>query len=222
MSQDQHKRRKKLEVEPFNSPEFKKLQSQWYSKLQKEGFKDIELMVDRNGFKRTRPAGTKYVNSDRDTRNEQLMVYNNYKTIDKAPGTEIIFSYYRLCRIFLTHGIFASKIHKTIFEKYSEGKSYREIAIEHNQALGNPPTKKQKTHGNSATALEHKLITKWNVSKIMEQNKKDLLNFHLTHPEGEYNYLSDLSSEHIPAILNPKWSPYLNTRRGKSKYGVSD
>lgn len=87
------------------TPEFKKLQEQWYKKLKKSGFKDIEQNEDR------------------------LMVWDstefqkNYSEI-KFKARE---SYYRMAEHFLTNHKFTSEAERYTWQLHSEGKSIREI-----------------------------------------------------------------------------------------------
>ena len=109
--------------------------------------------------------------------------------------TQSLFQYYRLARIFLSHGTFASKFHEFVFKMYADGLSYRQMIPHIRKKYSKRPR------------------SVYTISKIMERNKKDMLTFHLTHPEGEY-----LHATSVPELLDPTYSPHLKTKRGKSKY----
>ena len=181
------RKRKPIEI---GSVEFKNLQDKWYRKLQKSGFQDIELAIDRSG--RLIPGTDQPDYHDQ----RETLVGKFTRQETTSLDTNILFSYYRLCRIFLSHAQFRSRIHEKVFKLYAEGLSYREIA----RIL-------------DKTRRKHLARSVWYVSELMQDNKHDLLNFHLSHPEGEYLHAVD-----TPSILDPAYSPHLKTKRGKSKY----
>lgn len=102
----------KTRPEPRTQAEFAALQKEWYDYLAKTGFEDLEWVDHKTG----KGQGSDYL---------------------KSPSTYIAKQYdssveehYRKCRIFLAHGEIESKLLKYVFELYTDGKSYREIAKE--------------------------------------------------------------------------------------------
>lgn len=79
----------------YYTKEFRNLQSEWYDKLKKEGFEDIEWYNPKTGI----GHGSRFLKSKNipDTGN----IVRNY-----SPDVENL---YRLCRNFLAHGPFYSK-----------------------------------------------------------------------------------------------------------------
>lgn len=95
------------------TPEFKKLQTEWYNKLKAEGFKDLEPIEGRlvdgglDAFCPGRTTGFSY---------EERKLYNETKE-----------QYYRLAGHFLHDFKFANDFDKYVWELHSNGLSYRSI-----------------------------------------------------------------------------------------------
>lgn len=93
----------------FQSPKFKKLQSEWYKKLKVAGFEDAE----------TQKGALKEWHSFRFNKNSSNL------TIQEMQETA---TYYTKAEHLLNSFEFKSELHKTIWKLHSEGKSYREIS----------------------------------------------------------------------------------------------
>jgi hypothetical protein len=94
----------------MNSKDFKKLQQQWYKKLARSGFKDIERPNDKD---------------------EWLVIFDgeffrNSRRYDKAESTE---KYYTLARQFLHEHVFNTSLEKRIWAEFSEGLSIVQIGL---------------------------------------------------------------------------------------------
>lgn len=95
----------------YNDPAFIKLQKEWYKKLADSGFKDIEEFDEVRGS-----AAISFLK-------------RSCKDLAKKYN-DTTFFYYQLCRDFLSHGFFLSKIDHKIWQLHSEGVSIREILKE--------------------------------------------------------------------------------------------
>lgn len=92
------------------TPKFLKLQQQWYNKLKKKGFVDIEH--DEDHLK---------LSSER-------FVVRNSGAYANPTLTSAKFEYYNNCRKFMSTYLFKNKREKEIFEMHTEGISIRDIA----------------------------------------------------------------------------------------------
>lgn len=90
---------------PFNSKKFQQAKSEWYEKLRKDGFNDLEA-TENSSF--VRPVVV--------TSQTQKRKYHGG------------FDYYRWCNEVLERYQFKKDIHKKIFWLHTEGKSDRLIA----------------------------------------------------------------------------------------------
>ena len=179
-----------------NSLEFKLLKDEWYKVLKDSGFEDIEGYQDKSGLL---------------TASDQCVFHPDKKHIfvdpnviqsvawRSIPQAENQFNYFRLIRIFLSHGHFLSKIDRKVLENHEKSISYSQ-------------TVKQ-----FANSKYFPTISNESVSHIMRRAKFQMLGFHLTHPEGEYR-----GSEIVPFLLHPEYNPDLKNRRGINKYRKTD
>ena len=99
-------------MEQLNSKKFKALQSQWYKKLKKSGFEDIE-------------------NSKGDLKKYESATWNRntkHTTEERVESRKAKADYYRIAGQFLHDYLFETALDKKIWTLHSIGKSYRVIA----------------------------------------------------------------------------------------------
>lgn len=94
-----------------NSPQFKKLQKQWYEKLAKEGFEDIEQ-------------------TDGNLKVWTSHIHRSLQSLANPTLREAKETYYRLASQFLHEFVFPDQKTKKIWQMHSDGISYRHIAKE--------------------------------------------------------------------------------------------
>jgi hypothetical protein len=99
------KQKKKTKTEPFS---FEKLKKEWYTKLKKEGFEDIER----------HESATFALKSSS----------NKFNTADVARDYYAKSEYYSMARKFLHDYKFSSNLEKVIWEYHTEAISARDIA----------------------------------------------------------------------------------------------
>lgn len=119
---------------PFNSDAFKRLKAQWYSKLAKSGFEDIE----RN-------------------ENELILWHSEYFLGDRRHATAVVegkINYYRIAGQFLHDHAFNNAHEKEMWRLHAEGKSIRDIM----KVL--KKFSKRKVH-TVLTTLEAEMINRW-------------------------------------------------------------
>lgn len=90
---------------PFSTKKFKDLQSKWYDRLEKDGFKDIES--DENNL-----------------REWDTSIFGRYNQHTIGATEE----YYRLAGQFASTYEFSNKRERYIWERHSEGLSFNEIS----------------------------------------------------------------------------------------------
>ena len=104
----------------MKSKGFKKLQSEWYSKLKDEGFEDIEYLRDGE------PG--EWLKGNSKFASEEAALSMSLEETDEA---DIIYSttfdYYSQAAALLHTAEFESDIHQRVWEMHSEGLSYRKI-----------------------------------------------------------------------------------------------
>lgn len=93
----------------LGSDEFNKLQAEWYSKLSKSGFEDLEWVDSKTGIGQ---------NSD------YLRKSRNAGSLNYDEQTEL---YYAMWRNYVTHVKQGNKFDQLVVELHSEGVGYREI-----------------------------------------------------------------------------------------------
>ena len=106
----------------YKTPEFYDQLQEWYSKLEAEGFEDIETFKNKNGQFRETP----YVNSD---------IKNLYKSrqemsdVQFRENSNLTYLYYAACRAFLAYqGAALPFLDHKILYLHSEGYSLRRIS----------------------------------------------------------------------------------------------
>lgn len=90
---------------------FKKLQAKWYRKLKRAGFRDLEKVATNGDMGPLSHAGDGYGS-----------------VASPARAVEEIAEFYKLATWFLNEFHFASRKDRKIWEMFSEGKTYRDIA----------------------------------------------------------------------------------------------
>lgn len=95
----------------YKTEKFKKLQTEWYRKLEKSGFEDIETHQNGKDF---------------------LKVWHSayFQTKYSPASFEFKREYYRAAALFLQRHVFETEREKKIWERHSEGWSLRRIARE--------------------------------------------------------------------------------------------
>ncbi len=93
----------------MDDKEFAKLQKEWYAKLSKDGFEDIEWVDHKTGQGQ---------NSDYLKRPAQMITITYDESIEE---------HYRIMRHFCTQSLNGTDLEHYMFEAYSEGMSYRGI-----------------------------------------------------------------------------------------------
>lgn len=184
--------------------EFIALQNEWYEKLKKDGFEDIEFYNPKTGQGHNSP----YMRTRNSPHARQLA--QNY-----SPQ---LLQHFRLCQNYLAHGpfysnlrskylklrangdlpakirsfpdfqraqdIYYSRAESTAWQLYCDGSTLREISVElrrlHKlQKLGKPP----KRWGKAAKGEPYSIF--W-VKKLIDRVKLDSVKFNLTDYEGIY------------------------------------
>lgn len=110
----------------MSNKSFKSLQKQWYKKLEESGFHDIESSEDF----------LKSYSLDIVQNHDHVAESNSPYIAEKKEGMikskslvrEAKMYYYRIAEHFLYYNRFHSKLQKEIWQKHSEGESYRNIA----------------------------------------------------------------------------------------------
>lgn len=96
----------------YESKKLKDLRNQWYAKLAKEGFEDIEInRTDGSSFEYPALRNPAY----------------KWETLEKRYSIAT-FEHFRSCRNFLSHAHFASNFDEEIWRMYTDGVSIRKIA----------------------------------------------------------------------------------------------
>lgn len=92
----------------YQTAKFRKLQKEWYEKLAKKGFKDIEAM---------KPIHT-----------GELMGFVPRRAMEVGDRVDVdVQEYYRASRCYLHHGKFQSALEHHVWEFHCEGISYRNM-----------------------------------------------------------------------------------------------
>ncbi len=104
---------RKRTTTPKNS-EFLKVQDEWYSKLEAEGFDDIEVVKKRD------TKNKRLILTDSDVVQPEIVrQYNGH--FNNTDG------YYQLCQQILREFKFKKPHHKIVFELHTQGKSQRAV-----------------------------------------------------------------------------------------------
>ena len=93
----------------YQSKKFIALQNTWYKKLSQAGFSDLEWTDSKTGQGHSTPFLSPSIVSFR----------SSYSVTTQK--------YYEICRRFLQHGKFKSRLHKYVWELYCDGISYRKM-----------------------------------------------------------------------------------------------
>jgi len=114
-----------------NSKQFKKLQKEWYKKLAKDGFDDIE--TGEQFLKRYSNCHFLYRSQNKNLDFEDVIL--KFKSLE---------TYFRLAGYFFNEYDFKDEVEKLIWAQHADGISYRDIA--QNLKLKNIKTSKTRVH----------------------------------------------------------------------------
>lgn len=93
----------------WHTKEFIKLQNEWYDKLTKNGFRDLEWLDKKTGQGHSTPF-----------LKDSLSVFKHLYDAE-------VQNHFENCRAYLAHGKFPTRLHKFIWKLYCDGVSYRKM-----------------------------------------------------------------------------------------------